>query len=171
MDWNVVSAVATVIGTILTFVSILVAIRIERKKSTSSRKEPARKPPLDRLATEEPPEDEPHDPYAPYLYILAGLIGACGGVASILVPWLLLQASPDLQCFLYPLLITGLIGGVIGALFMDGVFEMHKSSPYLRFPLSAISGVIGGWLGVLVIIGGMLYVLETSERYRDISND
>ncbi len=187
MDWNVISAVAGVCGTVLTFVSILVAIGLERQKNMLNQNKPVKERP--RNNTQLPKElvnsqrqiyrptelfyddslesngydDTPHDPIAPYLYISVGLIGACGGVASILVPWLLLISSPEWQCLLYPLLITGLVGGVILALAMDGYFSMAKATPYLRFPLSAISGVLGGWIGLLAIIIWILYKMATAE--------
>lgn len=103
-------------------------------------------------STPEPKEEEPHNPYAPYLYFSVGLIGACGGVASILVPWLLIQGTTGLECLLFPSLILGVIGGVIFALFIDNHFQMNKAKAYLRFPLCIFSGLIGGWLGLLVII-------------------
>jgi hypothetical protein len=192
MDWNVISAIAGVCGTVLTFVSILVAIGLERQKNMSKQNKSA-KPVNERPRTNsqlpkelverqrrifrpsEPfyddslesngnnDDDVPHDPYAPYLYISVGLIGACGGVASILVPWLLLISSPQWQCLLYPLLIAGLIGGVAFALVMDLYFGMDKTTPYLRFPLSAISGVLGGWIGLLLIFIWLAYQMATAE--------
>lgn len=188
MDWNVISAIATVIGTILTFIAILVAIGIEKQKSISVRNRTSKKqspaPQKSKVVRPTQPtqtrylrdttfetfeesdsvsdDDIPHDPYAPYLDISVGLIGACGGVASILVPWLLLQASPELQCLLYPLLITGLVGGVAFALFMDKIYNMDKATPFLRFPLSAICGIIGGWFGLIAIIGIIIYIIATN---------
>ncbi len=189
MDWNIVSAIASVCGTVLAFVSILVAIGLERQKNMSNRSKPVKKeqPRNNRQLPNElisrqrkifnsteaffdddslgnnGNDDTPHDPFAPYLYISVGLIGACGGIASILVPWLLLIGSPELQCLLYPLLIAGLVGGVAFALGMDGYFSMEKSTPYLRFPLSAISGVLGGWIGLLGIIIWILYQMATAD--------
>jgi hypothetical protein len=180
MDWNVISAVATIIGTILTFISIIVAVGIEKQKNMSSQSEGERRvsPEQQSLVVkrtqypylrdndfkihENAEKNKTHDPYAPFLYIMVGIIGACGGAASILVPWLLLQASPELQCILYPLLVMGIIGGTIFALVMDNHFEMNKATPYLRFPLSAICGVIGGWLGLLIIVGVFLYMAATA---------
>jgi hypothetical protein len=174
MDWNVVSAIATVVGTVLTFISILVAVSLDRKKRAPSQRKTSTQPgvrtsfttdyaqrydPLIPVADTSSVE-EPLSPCDPILYISVGLIGACGGVASILVPWLLLEASPDFQFILYPLLVLGVIGGVAFALIMDVGFKMGKiAPPWLRFPLSAISGVIGGWLGLLIVIGGIIYLV------------
>lgn len=153
MDWNAIGAISGVIGAVLTFISIIVAIGLERTRNVSNQSSKysnigGRKRDNEGI----PIAVAAHDPYAPYLYISVVLIGACGGVASILFPWLLLQESPELQCLLAPLLITGLLGGAILALLMDKCFEMEKSTPYLRFPLSAISGVIGGLVGSIVVI-------------------
>ena len=168
MDWDVIAAIATVVGTVLTFISILVAISQETKTTPDWEKLSRRS-----SATEQsqsyrsvtPESYTPRDsPYTPFLYIAVGLIGACGGVASIMVPWLLLEASPGLKCLLAPLAVTGLVGGVILALVMDCGFKMDRiAPPWLRFPLSAISGVIGGWLGLLVIAGVFVYLSWTSE--------
>ena len=191
MDWNVISAVAGVCGTILTFISILVAIGLERQKNMLNQNKPTLAKPVkerpqntrqlpkelverQRLiirpvesfyeadSGESEDNDTPPDPIAPYLYISVGLIGACGGVASILVPWLLLQASPEWQCLLYPLLIIGLLGGIIFALALDTYFSMASATPYLRFPLSAISGVLGGWIGLLALIIWIFYQMATA---------
>jgi len=163
MDWNVVSAIATVIGTVLTFISILVAVSLDRKKRAPSQRKTSTQPSVRTGFTTESVK-EPLSPYKPFLYISVGLIGTCGGVASILVPWLLLEASPDSQFMLYPLLVLGVIGGVVFALIMDVGFKMNEiAPPWLRFPLSAISGVIGGWLGLLIVVGGFIYLVLTAE--------
>ena len=194
MDWEVISAVATVIGTFLTFFSILIAVKADKQKRLVSnmpfqqpepKQEPQIKAPLsnqdDVLSylrkrnyksrdydlfedtpynakpKPQPKPQPPYDPYAPFLYIAVGTIGACGGVASIIVPWLLLQASPEWEFVLYILLVTGFIGGIAIALIMDSSFSMENSAPHLRFPLAAISGVIGGWVGVAILIGWIIY--------------
>jgi len=125
IEWNVISAVAGVCGAILTFISILVAIGLEQQKNIPTQNKPINKQPLNNLQLRNEAiyrqrqifrptdsffddslenNDNDHtlqDSFAPYLYISVGLIGTCGGIASILIPWLLLQASPEWQCVLY----------------------------------------------------------------------
>ena len=48
---------------------------------------------------------------------------------------------------------------------------MSRATPYLRFPLSAICGVIGGWLGLLVIIGIAIYSAATAPPLTTFDKD
>jgi hypothetical protein len=158
-----VGAIATVIGTVVAIVTGIRGIKSEKKK-IENRTRTVYPTQIDRGPTEKlsiPHEIPKPDPF---LYISVSLIGACGGAASILVPALLLQALPDYQCFFYPLLVVGIIGGVLFALFMDSVFSMQESTVFLRFSLSAISGVLGGWIGLIGAAIFALYKMITAEN-------
>jgi hypothetical protein len=87
----------------------------------------------------------------PYPYFLMILVSAISSIASILIIWIPFQSAFEYGWVIYPLLLFGLIGSVFFSLFIDNSFNMKKAGDFQRVALSAFTGIIGAWLGLLFI--------------------
>lgn len=88
----------------------------------------------------------------PYSHSLVMLVSAISSIASILIVWLSFRPALEYGWIIYPLLFFGLISSVFFALFVDNSFNMKKAGRYQRMVLSAFTGVIGAWFGLLFIV-------------------
>ena len=91
-----------------------------------------------------------------YSTFIIALLGALGGVLSFFIPWILFPVPDGLRWILYLFLVFGFIGGMVFSLLLSYTFVMNKPPIYLRFILAIISGLIGGWISLIVIATGLI---------------
>lgn len=148
----------------------------------------------DRIATRIPPKNisepnrnesretytaTPYPPHiTPYLFVVIGFTGAFAGALSMGLPILGLVSALDSPppadylafCGL-PLLVIAVIGGAFFSLLADAGFDMQRFSIWWRLPLAVIIGALGGWAGILLVGGIMIYLDERKRSKTGVGSD
>ena len=95
-------------------------------------------------------------------HLFLGLLNITGGIASILVLWLLIGARLEYSWTIYLFLFLGVVGSIFFSRFIDNYLDKTKLGRNQRILLSPITGAVGGWLGFLFVIffiPALIYVI------------
>ena len=101
-------------------------------------------------------------PYTPYLDVLIAATGAFWALLIVGYSILLLvDASGDMPGLLVVVGVVAAIAAVIGggalALLVDKYYGMERARLWQRMPLAGILGVVGGFFGLLLLVGWFLW--------------
>jgi len=101
-------------------------------------------------------------PYAIYLYVIVGLLGGSGGLASATILYFLTtsQPSPENDAIFWGSGLIALLFGAGAALYADIYFQMDQAYAWQRLPIALILGILAGALGIVAVcIGSILLIL------------